>query len=203
MFLFLGVNIEFQSQRDSYYKSKFIENNIEEATGKDLKELLVIGEALQDYLKVGDNNILNPYFHSDEVAHMVDVYKLFDLMRKIMWIAGGLSLLLSAFLIKVHGLRLFLKKYGQMIWIWIFLLGIFIGLVAMDFNRAFVLFHKLLFSNDLWMMDPSRDLMIQMLPENFFGDMGKNIAIGTGILLFLSAMLGFTKIKGVKRNEFE
>lgn len=44
-------------------------------------------------------------------------------------------------------------------------------MVASDFNKYFFLFHEIFFNNDLWLLDPATDLMIRMLPEEFFADM--------------------------------
>lgn len=37
-----------------------------------------------------------------------------------------------------------------------------------DFDRSFVIFHKLMFSNDYWIFDPNLDPVINMLPADFF-----------------------------------
>ena len=39
--------------------------------------------------------------------------------------------------------------------------------IAINFEKSFVLFHKLLFSNDYWMFDIETDPIILMLPEEF------------------------------------
>ena len=44
-----------------------------------------------------------------------------------------------------------------------------IGLcIAVDFNTFFVLFHKIFFSNDLWIFDYRTDEIILILPSQFF-----------------------------------
>ncbi len=40
--------------------------------------------------------------------------------------------------------------------------------LSIDFDRAFILFHKLFFKNDYWLFDPSTDPVITMLPDTFF-----------------------------------
>jgi integral membrane protein (TIGR01906 family) len=58
----------------------------------------------------------------------------------------------------------------------------------LDFDRAFTVFHMLFFPNDLWILDPSVDLLINMVPLGFFIDI--SIFIG-GLLLCLSgAVIG-------------
>ncbi len=39
---------------------------------------------------------------------------------------------------------------------------------SVNFDLAFTLFHKLLFSNDYWLFDPATDPVINLLPEEFF-----------------------------------
>lgn len=41
-------------------------------------------------------------------------------------------------------------------------------LVMINFDKAFVLFHKLFFRNDLWLFDPITDPVINILPATFF-----------------------------------
>ncbi len=40
--------------------------------------------------------------------------------------------------------------------------------LSIDFDRAFVIFHKLFFNNDYWLFDPSTDPVITILPDTFF-----------------------------------
>ncbi|MDF2610110.1 MAG: conserved rane protein of unknown function [Lachnospiraceae bacterium] len=39
---------------------------------------------------------------------------------------------------------------------------------AINFDAAFVIFHKIFFRNDLWLFDPSTDPVITILPDTFF-----------------------------------
>jgi integral membrane protein (TIGR01906 family) len=45
------------------------------------------------------------------------------------------------------------------------LLGV---LIMLNFDRAFVIFHKLFFNNDYWLFDPATDPVITILPDRFF-----------------------------------
>ena len=38
----------------------------------------------------------------------------------------------------------------------------------MNWERFFIGFHKLMFSNDYWLFDPARDPVILILPDEFF-----------------------------------
>lgn len=41
-------------------------------------------------------------------------------------------------------------------------------LIAIDFDKSFILFHKLFFNNDYWIFDPVTDPVINILPSAFF-----------------------------------
>ena len=41
-------------------------------------------------------------------------------------------------------------------------------IAAFGFTDAFVLFHRLMFRNDLWLLNPQTDLLIRLMPTAFF-----------------------------------
>lgn len=57
------------------------------------------------------------------------------------------------------------------------LAGLLALVCALDFNRAFIAFHHLFFTNDLWLLDPATDLMIRLLPETFFAQVAGRAAL--------------------------
>lgn len=42
------------------------------------------------------------------------------------------------------------------------------GIIAMNWGKAFILFHKILFRNDYWLFDEYFDPVIKILPDAFF-----------------------------------
>ncbi len=61
---------------------------------------------------------------------------------------------------------------------------------AINFDRAFVLFHEIFFSNDYWIFDYRIDPIITILPAEFFMHCGIVIAfcfIATAVLFFVLA----------------
>ena len=56
------------------------------------------------------------------------------------------------------------------------------GLAALDFDRAFVVFHAIFFpGKDNWIFDPATDQIILVMPETFF----RNCAILIGVVLLV------------------
>ena len=52
-----------------------------------------------------------------------------------------------------------------------------------DFNSAFHFFHKILFTNDLWLLDPRTDLLIRICPASMFANMGARIGVMCAVVL--------------------
>ncbi|MBY2076863.1 TIGR01906 family membrane protein, partial [Clostridioides difficile] len=49
--------------------------------------------------------------------------------------------------------------------------------ILLNFEKSFIIFHKLLFRNDYWIFNPDLDPVINMLPEEFFFHSGMMILI--------------------------
>lgn len=105
-------------------------------------------------------------------SHFEDVRKLFLLDLNALWIsAAALVLLLIA--ARCSGRRpARLGGRGPCFWAGAGLGGLFLligGLAALDFDRAFVVFHTLFFpGKDNWLFDPGVDEIINILPQEFF-----------------------------------
>lgn len=63
--------------------------------------------------------------------------------------------------------------------------------ILLNFEKSFIIFHKLLFRNDYWIFNPDLDPVINMLPEEFFFHAGLMILI----LIFAVSMLLFAMYK--------
>ena len=68
-----------------------------------------------------------------------------------------------------------------------------VAAIAINFEKAFVLFHKLLFNNMNWIFDPRYDPIITILPEEFF--------MHCGIFIALCVLLGAVALFIRRRND--
>ncbi len=187
----LGFGTRRQSESLAYYRAKMVENNITEVTGKSLDELMDINRDLASYLREGDENLLRPQFNDREVSHMKDVFKLLHWMDIVTRVSLILVVLLVSLFIKIYGYGEFFNYLLRSLMILVVVLGALVLFISQNFQRAFTVFHELLFTNDLWLLDPKTDLMIQMLPENFFSGMALNIVKDGLISLAIVLGLGF------------
>ena len=108
-------------------------------------------------------------FNATEQHHMRDVKQLFVLARSVMLV----SLLLAA----LWGFGAWLLRAWKRFTAAGALLGVLFTLAALtvlavwaalDFNELFVLFHQISFSNNLWLLNPQTDLLIRLMPTDFF-----------------------------------
>lgn len=121
-------------------------------------------------------------FSPEGASHFADVRRLFVLDLRVLSIS---ALLLCAIMLWQRKKPVRLLGHTPGFWGAMGLGVSFVvigGLVALDFDRAFVIFHKLFFpGKDNWLFDGRKDPIIHMLPAEFF----RNCAI----LIFVSILL--------------
>ena len=74
-------------------------------------------------------------------------------------------------------------------------------MVLVDFQTLFVQFHYLVFTNDLWLLNPATDTLIKMYPLNLFHDLVQRIIAHIGIAALMIATIGLYKSKSQKLSE--
>ena len=111
---------------------------------------------------------------------MEDVQRLFTLVRDTRLVAGAVLLILPLVGLALVGSG-FLPRLGTLLTIGGVLTVVLLGLAGLlslvDFSQAFVRFHELAFSNDLWILDPRTDYLIMLYPEGFWLDATLRIAM--------------------------
>lgn len=203
--LALVVSIEENTYDTEYYRESFEKNGVYDTTGKSEEELLLVSNDIIEYLKGKGGSLLDPHFNRKEIQHMEDVLALFNLARLIKFVSFISALAAAAYFIikldtKFAGKWLTLGLFGN--YVVISMVGV---LARTDFTRYFIYFHEIFFTNDLWILDPSTDLLIQMLPEPFFINIAikigfsfiKYVAFGQiiGYILFRKGTYGIGKFK--------
>lgn len=196
-----------------FYQTQYQRLNTAQSMDLSQDDLMRATHTLLDYiqdkqdhldLSVSVNGQPIEMFNEKEKEHMVDVKALFQGFNRLKNVFFGISLsLFTLALIKKDAFnrslgKKVLKKSGVTLFSLLFALGFY---ALIDFNGFWTLFHQLLFRNDLWLLDPKTDRMINMFPEIFFNTMVFRI-LGLFILLnivVLSLYSGFMTI--LKRKE--
>ena len=136
-------------------------------------------------------------------AHFSDCQKLFDLNLCLLVISAvGLAtigLLAHKKIIKLKRIG----KFGILFYsaIAAAIVPLVFGVIAaIDFDSAFVLFHKILFPGKTnWYFDPVVDQIINILPESYFAICG--LVIASIIVAFVTGIIIYETIKFKRKKE--
>lgn len=138
-------------------------------------------------------------FQAHELQHLADVRALFSLSALLAAGAVLVFLLVSLVLLLDKGRPFAARLAGlagacQSAALGVLGVCALLGLVAsLRFEQAFTMLHKALFRNDLWLLDPQRDLLIQLMPQRFFTEYAahsiKPVLISLGLVLAASTAL--------------
>ena len=104
-------------------------------------------------------------FQPHEQQHMADCRALFYLDKRALCAGAILSAVL--FGLGLGDRRIF-KGCAIGLGAMLAAVAVIAALAAVDFDRLFILFHRLSFANDLWLLDPRTDLLIRLMPIGFF-----------------------------------
>ena len=192
------------------YSYGFDQYEIERVTGIERDELLSVGKQIRDYFN-NEERWLNvqarihggepePLYNTTEILHMWDVKVLIRTLYNVQLIVG-----LYMVLFIPAGLALAPRAFPRILMrviAWgagLTLAIVFVtGLLSLTgFSQTFYAFHVIAFTNDLWKLDPARDLLIAMFPEGFFFDATMVLAALTviqGLWIFCLSMSALKRL---------
>ncbi len=179
----------------SFYEKQYEKNNVLEAVGMEMDDLMEVTDYMLEYLQ-GKQETLSitttmwgeerDFFNDRERAHMVDVKNLNLGAVTVMYccifscIICLIALALSFRLSHPNTLDIgnrqksdsFLKVLCRCVCIgtvaFIAIVGIGALIVSTDFDKYWRIFHTIFFTNDLWLLDSSTDMLINIVPLEFF-----------------------------------
>ena len=138
-----------------------------------------------DYLK-GDKPLM--FFNEKENLHMEDVKHLIQIATSLWYISiifAIISLFYFAYTHKYDKIFSALRTSSIII---IILLSILTLLSIAFFDKFFLYFHKIFFTNDLWILNPLRDLLINLFPQQFFIDFIRKLIIQSYIVAIIALL---------------
>lgn len=193
---------------ESFYLEEFRKLGVGQVTHLSEEELARIARAFTDYflsepatlaLRIPRPEGEVSLFNERELQHLADVQVLMHGVLRLWWVALG-ALALGA--LGVVGadpptaVAMLLRALGIAGAVAVALVGILTLGALLDFASVFLRFHYLSFANDLWMLDPTRDRLIQLFPQRFFFDASLRIA---GQALVVGGLLAGISFVGLRR----
>lgn len=149
------------------------------------------------------DGVTAPFFTDREKAHLADCRELFLKGVRVRVIA---CLLLAAFVIYIYvhnGKQktsvLLAKGYLRSLGFIAVMTAIIAVLCVIDFTHVFTVFHHIFFDNDLWILNPNEDNLINIMQEDVFSDAAMWIA---GIWLAAAALIAAVSVIILKRERY-
>lgn len=174
-----------------------------------MEDLLVVTDEMMAYLRGNRADLhvfttlggeYREFFNAREIAHMEDVRDLFigglNLRRLGLGITFAYAILLGIWCKNNSERKNLLKSMvpgslcvgtGAFFAAALTIIAIF----ASDFSKYFVVFHLIFFDNDLWILNPATDLLINIVPEPFFMDTAFRIAATFAIYVIVFFVICF------------
>jgi len=202
--LFLVTNAVRSVTLDrNLYVAEFARYRVDVVTGLSDTELRRVADAFITYFQsepqelrvsVDTGSGLTPLFNDREVQHMVDVQRLIQGIFRLRTV-GLVLFVLGAVAMILTGPRAAARPFFRATAIGgaasALLIGALAVTAAFDFDQLFMQFHFMSFSNDLWLLDPRRDRLIQLFPEGFFYDFAMRIGlqtVGLGLATLIASL---------------
>lgn len=134
-------------------------------------------------------------FSDKENRHLADVKGIVTALKLMRWVGGGgvLAALLLLYLKSGENKALFLSDAVRgfaLAALFLLLIATALAILgAVNFDGLFVTFHKIAFTNSLWLLNPQTDLLVALMPLPFFtwyaGEMAKSMLPTLGIMLLV------------------
>ncbi|TAH67880.1 MAG: TIGR01906 family membrane protein [Anaerolineaceae bacterium] len=197
LFLSLGVIFTINFRPLYYLDIKLL--NIPESSGYSREVIIENYDALIDYSSPFYKGSLS--FPSLEaslsgIQHFEEVK---DIFIAFYWLGAFTIITVIAIIVYKSRKRDF--SYLAVSSITAIVLPVIVGLLlAIDFDRSFLIFHRLFFDNDYWIFDPITDPVINILPSTFFLHCALLIIVFIllGSLILYLVYLYFKKRSGIR-----
>jgi len=162
------------------YETLYKGLNRAEEIGISLDDLMMVNANLLDYIqdkrKTLDmtaeiNGQVREVFNDKEKEHMIDVKQLYldgKQVRDILLYASLVLIAVMFIIRKKMAIRMVASGYLSASYIFLVVIILIGAYALLQFNQFWIQFHQLLFTNDLWLLDPKTDIIIQMVPSEFF-----------------------------------
>ncbi|MGI6160947.1 MAG: TIGR01906 family membrane protein [Christensenellales bacterium] len=199
------TSVEVVAMDRSFYLSEY--RKLDRAQYIDISEdgLMEVTDNLLNYMSGSRENLdmrqdiqgkEREVFNQREKEHMVDVRALYG---GVIFIRNAAVAVLAALLLCVilmarrDAARVLARAYLGALVAAVIVMSSLAVWVAIDFSGFWIYFHEVFFTNDLWILNPNTDIMINMFPQQFFFDcvsrIGVICAVSVAVLAVASSVV--------------
>jgi integral membrane protein (TIGR01906 family) len=190
-------NVRFLANEPRVYRYAIDEYDAAVMTGIDREQLIRAGGEIRAYFNNDQDTLAIrvqqagkdvSLFNPRETAHMKDVKNRFSLLNRVQEFSVLYALTYVAAVVlwarEISGRRLAVSVIVGCA-LTLLVIGGAGALGAAGFNSSWESFHRLIFNNDFWRLNPTTDHLIQMFPPRFW----ENIVFLVGLLVAAEAAL--------------
>ena len=177
---FISISISgvlfFILKHDYIYEYNLNFYPITERTSLEIEEIREINSQIKNYFFDETEFLEVSIFNEKEIYHMKDVKDIINNLFLYGKLSSVVFVIISLICIKKYKVRIYSVFKASSIVYSVMLLVLAIGFLI-SFNKLFIIFHEIAFSNDLWKLNINEDYLLMMYPENFFRDIALLILI--------------------------
>lgn len=198
--ILLITSVDLNAFNRGFFEDEYASMKTADYIGMSQKDLMRATNTLLDYLQDERDDIqvkakvhqeTREVFNKRESDHMIDVKNLYQNVLKVRLAAAVVLVVGAAVLLwkwRQGLLGSLTYRFMQVSLAFLVVIGMLCIWALIDFYSFWTSFHELFFTNDLWLLNPATDIMIQMFPQDFFFHMVMRIVIGFAVPF--AALLG-------------
>ena len=177
-FIFISISgvLFFILKHDYIYEYNLNFYPITERTSLEIEEVREINSQIKNYFFDETEFLEVSIFNEKEIYHMKDVKDIINNLFLYGKLSSVVFVIIALICVKKYKVRIYSVFKASSIVYSAVLLALAIGFLI-SFNKLFIIFHEIAFSNDLWKLNINEDYLLMMYPENFFRDIALLILI--------------------------
>ena len=177
-FIFISITgvLFFILKHDYIYEYNLNFYPITERTSLEIEEIREINSQIKNYFFDETEFLEVSIFNEKEIYHMKDVKDIINNLFLYGKLSSVVFVIITLICVKKYKVRIYSVFKASSIVYSVMLLALAIGFLI-SFNKLFIIFHEIAFSNDLWKLNINEDYLLMMYPENFFRDIALLILI--------------------------
>ncbi len=209
----LIISVEINIGDNAFFLEEYKKCRVDADLGMEMKDIEYVSREMMNYLFGKREDLViytnmrgeyREFFNDREKTHMIDVKNMYDgavAVRTACFIAAAVLIGVLVLLRRRKAPDYLARSYlFTCIGAACFFGAILIFISSYGFTEFWFKFHGVFFTNDLWLLNPATDMMILLLPEQFFFDLVFRSLLFFGIITGVLVVLSLVRVSFVRHN---
>ena len=209
----LIISVEINIGDSAFFLEEYKKCRVDADLGMEMKDIEYVSDEMMKYLFGKRDDLViytnmrgeyREFFNDREKTHMIDVKNMYDgavAVRTACLTSAAVLIGIMVCLRRRKAPEFLARAYlFTCIGAACFFGAILLFISSYGFTEFWFKFHGVFFTNDLWLLNPATDMMILLLPEQFFFDLVFKSLLYFGIITGLLVILSIAKVSFVRHN---